>query len=365
MKILYLISSLNSGGAETQLIRIISNLVKDERIQMEVVSLVPIKTERNTKILDNLGVKYYDLGLEKGSFNIKKICLLIKLVNGFKPDVIHAHMVHANFLSRFMKLFNRRIKIINTIHGEEEFIGIRSKIYSMTDRFMDITTCCGKSLHDYAYKNSIISKNKLKLVYNGLDLSLYSIHKEKRLKIRAELNIEENQFVWLTIGRLAKVKNQSLLINSFSKLVQNHNNSILLIAGQGELESELISLTEKLKIKDKVRFLGFRDDVNTLLNGADAFVMSSNNEGLPLVLQEAVSVGLPLVVTDVGGCKELISNNGYLVQKGDQEEMTNCMSKLMDLNSFAYQNMRTESSKISELYNMERICSQWLNLYGL
>ena len=73
MKILYLISSLNSGGAETQLIRIISNLVKDERIQMEVVSLVPIKTERNTKILDNLGVKYYDLGLEKGSFNIKKI----------------------------------------------------------------------------------------------------------------------------------------------------------------------------------------------------------------------------------------------------------------------------------------------------
>ncbi len=125
-------------------------------------------------------------------------------------------------------------------------------------------------------------------------------------------------------------------------------------------------MANELDLEDKVRFLGVRRDVPDLMNAADAYVMSSAWEGMPMVLLEAEACGLPVVATDVGGNSEVILNNksGYIVPPGDSEALAAAIVKMMALSEAERRAMgRAGRAHIEANYSLERVVDQWEELY--
>lgn len=365
MKIVYLMTDLAMGGAEIQVLRMCKymNLNKHNIV---LITMIKPESQLLENEMNNNGVKIYSLDMNKGKASFSAYRKFIDIVKKEKPDVIHSHMVHANFLLRVASPFLHKSIKINTVHGEEEFLGKRKLIYQMSDFLIDYTVCCGKILYEQALNNKIVNKRKLKYVCNGINLEEYQFNEQIRKDIRRKYNIG-NRFVWITVGRLSEVKNQSFLLSEFKKVLEEGLDSCLMIVGNGELKDNLIDKAKKLHIEENVLFLGKRQDVSSWLSAADAFVLSSIHEGLPLSLQEAAAVGLPIVSTDVGGCNEIVKSdyNGYLCESNKENSLSVAMIKLQKLDKPNRMLMGINSQNIvKENFDINSIMEKWLDLYN-
>lgn len=366
MKIMYVTTDLNMGGAEIQVMRICKYMAGNTHNEISFVSMMKPESVQMIKELKALGVMTYSLNMARGKASLKAYRKFVFLVKHIRPEVIHTHMVHANFLFRAARPFIGKIKIINTIHGEEEYLGKRIQLYKASDRFADYTVACGKVLYEQALKYRISSPSKLKYICNGLDLSKYSFNQYEREQIRSGLKLADDSFLWITVGRLSKVKNQTYLINEFYKVQRQYPNARLMIVGNGPLERELRNLVKKLDIEEAVIFAGKRDDVEKILSAADAFVLSSIHEGLPLSMQEAAAEGLPIVSTDVGGCNEVVleSENGFLCESNKTNALADVMKKMLSFSKDQLRQMGKMSRKIAlDKFDMSNVIKKWMTLY--
>ena len=130
-----------------------------------------------------------------------------------------------------------------------------------------------------------------------MDTSVYLYSDETRAAVRKELGVE-NDFVVAHVGRFSKQKNHSFLLDVFSEIVEINPDSVLLLVGMGELEEEIKHKANRLKITDKIHFLGVRNDVPQLLSAADVFVFPSFYEGMPNTVIEAQALSLHCVISD-------------------------------------------------------------------
>lgn len=159
-----------------------------------------------------------------------------------------------------------------------------------TDLFLACSRKAGQWLYGDIGKNFVI-------IPNGIDLSVFRFDCLKREAVRKSLFVQDKIVVG-HVGRLTAVKNQAFLLEIFYAFQKRHNNSVLLIAGSGELEATLRETAKQLKIDHMVQFLGFRRDVPDLLQAFDVFMLPSFFEGLPVTLIEAQACGLPCVISD-------------------------------------------------------------------
>ncbi|MFA6525922.1 MAG: glycosyltransferase family 4 protein [Candidatus Buchananbacteria bacterium] len=137
--------------------------------------------------------------------------------------------------------------------------------------------------------------------------------------------------VIMTMARLVKQKNLPLMIRSFSDLAEKSSETVLLIIGKGPEKEKLKNLAKDLKQEDRIIFIDWTDDIYSYYDLADIYALSSNYEGWGMVIIEAASCGLPIVITDVGCANEVIKNNesGLIIPIGDREKMASAMSKLI------------------------------------
>lgn len=364
MKILYVSTSCGVGGASVQIRRTCEYMISQGN-QVILMSLLPPFSDEMVRSLEILGVRYVNLNMKRGSARLSDLIRFIKYTNSEKPDVIHSHMVHANFLVRIASPFLRCKNIINTIHGEEEFLGIRKYVYRITDSMAKYTVCVGDVLAQEAISRHIVSMKRVNVIYNGLDLAKYHRDFDIRKKMRNEYGVEDS-FVWITVGRFESVKNHIYMINEFSKVTKYFPSSKLFMIGYGTEEGRIQNLIEKKGLQEKIVLTGKRNNVNDYLNMADAFVLSSIHEGLPLSLQEAGAVGLPLVSTNVGGCREIVveSQTGYLCESNKEGELSSCMLRLMNLKEkerIAFGNRA--KMLVRDKFDISNIMEEWMALY--
>ena len=171
------------------------------------------------------------------------------------------------------------------------------------------------------FYRKIIQQDKIIIIPNPIDENLYSLRK----------TYNERQNVILTVGRIDSNKNQRLLIETFANL--NTENWKLVIVGDGVLKEECKKLTVILGVEDKVDFVGTVQNVWDYYNQAKIFAFTSNSEGFPNALLEAMSFGLPCVSTDCpSGPSEIIINNenGYLIEVNNKRQLENSLSKLIN-----------------------------------
>lgn len=142
----------------------------------------------------------------------------------------------------------------------------------------------------------------------------------------------KDKIIILTMARLVKQKNLPLLIRSFGSVSAKSPKAVMVIVGRGPEKNKLVSLVEELKLKEKVIFIDWTDDIYSYYELADIYALSSNYEGWGMVIIEAASCGLPIAMTDVGCAGEVVKNNinSLIVPIGDQEQLAQALSKLID-----------------------------------
>ena len=157
-------------------------------------------------------------------------------------------------------------------------------------------------------------------------------------------------------------KNHELLIKAFSKIAYKYNNINLKIYGEGPLHSNLQKLIESLRLSGRVYLMGTVDNIQDVMKDAGMFVLSSDFEGLPNALMEAMAIGLPVISTDCpcGGPNMLIKNyeNGLLVKPGDENELSNAMEYIIKNQNDA-DKMGLKAKKTAEMYKPEKIFNDW------
>lgn len=207
------------------------------------------------------------------------------------------------------------------IHGFEKFYGLRKKIAQRILPRANAVRVVSERLKNKLVNDFKVDDNKITVVPIFVDVN-HGLSRQSR---------GDDKFVFLTIGRLVEVKNFSLQIQAMSQVVKEFPQARLLILGKGPLEDQLKQEVKDLGLSDFVQFKGWVDDINSYYQKADAFVLSSDAEGWGMVVVQAASFALPIVMTDVGCAGEVIKDNesGLVVPVGDGGALANAMSKII------------------------------------
>ena len=366
-KILFLITGLAYGGAEMQLVRLATRL-KMRGWDVAVVSLLPPKAYLEE--LEKAGIPVYSLNIHKKFPDPRPLFRLIRLIRKFRPHIIHSHMVHANILARIVRPFVSVPVLVCTAHniderGRKGSGKLRILAYRFTDFLCDLTTQVSKAGLERYVQIRAVPRHKIRYIPNGVDLERFRFDPVARSRLREELNLQ-NKFVWIAVGRFHHAKDYPNMFYAFAQILGKKPAARLLIAGDGPLRIEMEKLAQKLGITQQVKFLGIRCDVPELLSASDAYVMSSEWEGMPMVLLEASAATLPIVATDVGGNREIVihGKTGFLVPPKDPTALAQGMLKLMNLSEEDRRKMGQNARQhIGQNFAMERVVDLWESLY--
>jgi glycosyltransferase involved in cell wall biosynthesis len=206
----------------------------------------------------------------------------------------------------------------------------------------------------------------MRVIYNAVDVNRFAPDSKLRSKKRLELGLN-GEWTWLAVGRFEIAKDYSNLLRAFSEVRRSRPTDRLLIAGEGPLREAIEAEVRMLALSGSVTLLGLRKDVSELMQAADAFVMSSKFEGLPLVLIEAHASGMPIVATSVGGNPEVVRDGvtGFLCQEMNPAALAKAMLQLRAQPETTLAVMRTQGREhVCRNFALDKIFAQWEALYA-
>jgi glycosyltransferase involved in cell wall biosynthesis len=359
-RVLLLTTNLARGGAEMQVAQLAGRL-RARGWDVHVVSL--LKPSAFEEELCASGVPVWSLDMAGKPLRLGS---LAPLLNRLKPQIVHAHLFHANMAARMVRLICPVPVVISTIHSLAESnrrsrrVRGRDWLYGMTDRLSDSVICVSQAVAERHVSAGAVSGRRVRVIPNGVDTAIFRPDAARRAETRAALGLAD-EFAWLAAGRLMWKKNYPLMLQAAAQLP----GCTLLIAGDGPDAPSLHELSTKLWLK--ARFLGPRDDIPALMNACDGFVMSSAVEGLPMALLEAASSGLPQVAVGVGGVADAIvqERTGYVAPApGDPESLAAAMARLSGLPAAERTAMSAAAREHAvQKFDLGTVVSQWERLY--
>lgn len=272
-------------------------------------------------------------------------------------------MVHANILTRLVRLSLNIPRLISTAHNTNEGGRLRMLAYRLTDRLCDITTNVSEEAVSAFINKKAVNRNKIIYVHNGIPTNIFKYADAERINSRKELKLTSSKLL-LAVGRLEVAKDYPNLLKSISLLKNERTDFRLFIVGDGTQRQNLIKMIYELDIQDYVEFLGVRRDIPSLMSASDIFVLSSAWEGSPLVVAEAMACQRVVVATDCGGVREVMGQSGILVEPNDSKKLASALSNALDLNDDETSKLGLDArSRIEKLYSLDAVMTTWLKLY--
>jgi len=366
MRIAYLITSLGIGGAERQVIGLARRMTQRGHIVKLFILLPP--GEQDWSI--NSGPQ----PLEALHLNVRKqpLNVLQALARGatelrvFHPDLIHSHNFHGNLAARILRPFLPQTPVLSTIHNIYEGAWPRMLAYRLTDPLSSCTIAVSEAVRERYIQLRAVPAAKISVISNGIETSDFTPDTARRAQTRAALGLRD-EFLWLATGRLAPAKDYPTLLCAFAQLLPAAPAAKLVIAGFGapEYTTELRALANSLNLIQAIHWLGPRSDIPALLDAADAFVLSSAWEGMPLALGEAMSMAKPIVATDAGGVRELAGPGVKLIPPQKAEALAATMLDTMHLGAQARaESGQSARARILEHFNMDTQSKKWEEIYA-
>ncbi|MFB0845127.1 glycosyltransferase family 4 protein [Paenibacillus oleatilyticus] len=331
------ISEATSGGVMTHLVQLAKHLAPEKFKQTFVLS-----TLKNQSLLNEETFHGHELHLINIKRNISPISDLISLVkmvrflffNRF--DVIHCHSSKAGVIGRLAAWLTGHKNLIYTPHSfsvNKYNNKIKNFLFSKIERCLSFITkkviCVSEGEYYLACKQyNLAPKNKLIVIPNGIEVENLSLEISKE-EFLIKNGFEGNEKILCFVGRLCDQKNPEYMIRAFSQI--ENEKVVLLIAGEGPLRKKMELLVSKLKIEQKVFFLGEVKNTTEILSISDIFVNTSLWEGLPYVILEAMSVGVPVIATNIVGNTDLVHDHetGYLVNVNDINQLTQTINNVL------------------------------------
>lgn len=302
-------------------------------------------------------VKLNHIAFERNPFsfkNFKSAKALYQLMKTEKYELVHCNSPVGGLLGRICAKLAGIKTVIYTAHGFHFYKGaplLNRTVYKFAEIVLAKITDAIITMNKEDYENGqkISLRDNGKCYYTpgiGIDVNLYSNVEVNKSDFRHELGFSEEDFLIISMGDLIPRKNYSIALQALSSF--KGDNVRYIICGDGILATSLKDEVAKLGLEDNVYFLGFRRDISKLLKISDLFLLTTYQEGLPRALMEAMSVGIPVVVSDVRGNIDLVENgvNGYTVNPNDAKGFADAIKKL-----FIDSNARTEIGK----NNLERV----------
>jgi len=374
-KVLLIITRLTIGGDTNVVLDIASYLLNnpDFDVQLAVgpvpegeIDLTNLAYEREipVKVIPNLINKIRPLD------NLKAIAELRALMIREKYDIVHTHSSVAGIIGRTAAFLARTPIIVHHIHGwgvqenmprtlKVVYLSLERLCAKITTRLIAVSIPTKRKGVDLR----ICSEEKISLIYNGIRLEDFRENIDKNLKIQ-ELGLNPDYKIVGMIGRLDKQKNPLDFIKAAAIVLNNYSDVQFFIAGDGLLRGNCDQLIDKLALRGKFYLLGFRNDINQILPILKITVMSSLWEGLPMVFQEAMSAGIPIVANDVDGASDVIVNGetGYLVTPHQPQEMADRILDLLEDDELCNRMGQVARSN-SERFSSDRMVQEIGELY--
>lgn len=322
------------------------------------------------KELQRRGVKIFEVPFSRNPLGIGNIKAFIKLeelqrINDY--DIVHVHTPIAAIYGRLLKLNFPSLRIIYTAHGYHFLKGgsklgwiLYYPIEKIMAKFTDVTININKE--DYEITKEKLKPKKCYLLNGvGLDLDKYKKLSSKEIQEkRKEFGLKDKDFVVLMIAEINKNKNHIQLINAMDILKDKYPNIKVLCIGDGTLKESLEKQIILRNLQNNIFMLGYRIDVNKLINISDIGMLLSRREGLPRNIMEFMACGRKVIATDIRGCRDLICDEtiGTLVNVDDYESTAKAIEKYYILNDKSF-----EVSKEIRKYDIETINSELLKIY--
>lgn len=326
MKLLYMITLPDLGGAQTNVLDLIQGFRTKHDVSFATSAEGPL-----THSVRNLGIPVYlvpALGRAINPFSdIRAVQQCIDLVNTIKPDVIHLHSSKAGLIGRIAG-YRIGVPVVFTAHGWGFTPGVPSFLRRLVVWFSEALSAplakrilCVSSYDDQIAKKYFVGSSRQRvMIHYGLpDNELLAIPESHPVKI-------------MMTARFQEQKDQALLLRAFAR-IHHHNEFVQLIfVGAGPYLQSCKDLAQTLGISSKVEFWGDRTDVPSLLTNAQIFVLLSRYEGLPISILEAMRAGLPVIASSVNGTPEEVDHNktGFLVPRGDVAAVANALKILIN-----------------------------------
>ena len=296
---------------------------------------------------------------------------LLKIIKHEKPDIVHTHSSKAGILGRLAAAILSVPVIIHSPHGHI-FYGYFSRVVTLIFMIIErllakityrVTTLTNLGLEDHV-KLRIAEKKKFCVLPCGIQWPIVKPDAEKILSLKKEFGINREKVVgW--VGRLVPIKNCELLLKAAQIRLENKKYDIkYLIIGDGEERVNLENFVKKANLGNSVRFLGNRNDIINLMHIFDLFVLTSNNEGLGRVILEAMSCGIPVIATKVGGVPEIITDkkNGLLIPPNSPVRLSNTINRLL-ANYNEAKEFGKKGIETAQYYSFDNMINRTAELY--
>lgn len=354
MKVLQIITSLSTGGAE-KLITDTVPLYQQKGIEMDVLSLKKIKTpfwkQLNEKSKGNVN------GLTAGS--VYNPLLILKIIPYLKNyDVIHVHLFPALYWVVLAKWFSlSKTKIIYTEHNTNNkrrdnkfFKAIDRFIYKGIAKIVTIANEVDKNIKDHLG----FDKSKFELIQNGVDILRYA-----NAQPLSKTNFfSKEDYILIQVSSFREQKDQLTLIKSLKHLPDNIK---LLLVGDGHLKTNCEKLVTDLNLQNTVKFLGIRTDIPELLKTADIVVLSSIYEGLSLSSIEGMA-SKPFIASNVPGLREIVKDYGLLFQQGNSKELADIVLRLYNDKEY-YDEVADKCLNRAKEFDIDKMVNSYINVY--
>ena len=375
MNILMLNTMLEFGGSQKTMFNLAERLQKRDH---NVIIVTMFSKEhyisyykkhyqvniKNLHMKDSKDGKVKFVNIVKGT---KVLCTYLKKNN---IDTIQTFGLYANLIGILAASVSRiKVRISSQRNSPVHF----SKIYRLLDRFIANSFLTSKMVavsdgtRDYCIKEQKISPDKIITISNGIDLAKWYDKSESSIltDLGAELGIGDTNHVITTIARLHRQKNHLSYIDAIKSLISDYPDLIFLFVGDGPLHNEIERKIQDLQLEKHIRLLGARSDIKEILSVSDIFVLPSLWEGMPNSVIEAMCIGLPVIVSDVDGCAEVVSSPdlGILFNPENIDKLSSSIKILIDSPDRRTMLGKNARKHVKDNFNQEHVIDKFENLY--
>ena len=351
IKVLHVVPEFGTGGAERLVVDLLTHQDK-EAFDVCAVSLYAAADTIYEQELKEKGANVIFLDKKSGP-DVSIIKKIRDVIRSFQPDVIHT----CRYVVRYTMIPASREKVPVRVHtvqniAEKELSRSGQLIMKLAyGRFGHQPVAISEEVK--ASIDRVYGNMNAPIIRNAVALDIFDANGTER---------KPDPFVFVSVGRFMPQKNHPMLLSAFKRVLESAPTCRLQLVGDGALMEETRQKAAELNIQDNVEFTGIRKDIPDLLAAANAFVLSSDWEGLPLSLLEAMASGLPVVSTDVGGVRDAVGDQALLVEKGDDEALANAMLQLVN-DAALYKNLAAASLERVQLFDIDTCQKAYGELY--
>lgn len=367
-----------AGGTRKHLISLLRGLDR-EAFDVEVAG-PPVRDghELDTRFaeeVEELGVRLHPVAMRravKPFDDLKGVIQLARIMRRGRYDVVHLHSSKAGILGRVAAKLNR-MKTVYTPNGFY-FLNAESRLarsfYLVAERLAGLLTdrlvAVSESERDATIRTRTVAQRKIAVIPNAIESDGIRPDPEAGARIRAELGIAPGIKVLGTVSRFIDQKDPLTMIRALRAVLDREPDVRFIWAGEGgDREQETLALARELDVRGAIHFLGFRHDVQDVMNAFDVFVLSSTFEGLPYALLEAMFLEIPVVATDVVGSRDVVTDDetGVLVPPRHPAELAAGILRLLDDGERRRRLAVAAKARVEEHHSIEKMIARIEELY--